>query len=187
MTVYSVTSGEIRQLGSVEAGYVTWSPDGSTLAYTGASPDGLWLVDADGGNQRTLLAEMGKPAVHGLGPVWSPRGDRILYQRRIGCCETSEVVLVDVVDGATKVIDNPKGLGNQSWLPYTVTWSPDGTTLLYTAWRSVEDGAGEFNGVIAVPADTPANATMLTDVSSIGGYHSHLWSRVQMWGRQPEV
>lgn len=185
VTVYSVTSGEIRQLGSVEAGYVTWSPDGSTLAYTGAQPDGLWLVDADGRNQRTLLADMGKPANHGLGPVWSPRGDRILYQRRIGCCEASEVVLVSVADGATKVIDNPS-VGNRSWLPYTVTWSPDGTTLLYTVWSSVGDGADEFNGLIAVPVDAPGNATMLTDLASVGGYHSHLWARIQMWGRQPE-
>jgi Tol biopolymer transport system component len=184
VTVYSVTSGETRQLGSFEAGYVTWSPDGTTLAYTGASPDTLSLVDADGGNERTLLADMGKPANHGLGPVWSPRGDRILYQRRIGCCEASEVVLVSVADGASTVIDNPS-VGNRGWFPYTVTWSPDGTTLLYTAWSPV--GAGELNGLIAVPADTPANATMLTDLSSVGRYHSHLWARVPMWGRQPDL
>ena len=46
-------------------------------------PDELWLVDADGANER-LLADVGA-AKHGIGPVWSPTGDRIAYQRL--CCE----------------------------------------------------------------------------------------------------
>ena len=39
VTVYSVSTGELRQLGSVEAAHITWSPDGSTLAYTGGERD----------------------------------------------------------------------------------------------------------------------------------------------------
>jgi Tol biopolymer transport system component len=193
VTLYSVSTGKSRQLGSVDAAYLTWSPDGSTLAYAGVGLDELRLVDADGSNDGSLLADMGDPANHGLGPVWSPLGDRILYQRRVGCCELSEVVLVSTVDGTTKVLENPKRSDpdghpddpGSTWWPYTVTWSPDGTTLLYTAWSWFANGSGEFNAVIAVPADTSTNATLLTDLASVGGYHSHPWARIQMWARQP--
>ena len=56
VTIYSVSTGELRQLGSVGAAILTWSPDGSTLAYQGGEndPDELRLVDADGANDRLL-------------------------------------------------------------------------------------------------------------------------------------
>ena len=62
VTIYSVSTGELSQLGSVEAGYVTWSPDGSTLAYQGGEDDRneLWLVDGDGTNERLLVADPGE-------------------------------------------------------------------------------------------------------------------------------
>ena len=64
VTVYSVSTGELRQLGSVEAAHITWSPDGTTLAYTGGErePDAreLGLVDGDGTNERLLVADIGR-------------------------------------------------------------------------------------------------------------------------------
>ena len=63
VTVYSVSTGELRQLGSVEAAHITWSPDGTSLAYTGGERDPdtreLWLVDGDGTNERLLVADIG--------------------------------------------------------------------------------------------------------------------------------
>ena len=192
VTVYSVSTGDLRQLGSIEAAHLTWSPDGSTLAYTGAytgenDPHELWLVDADGANERMLVAEIGDQ-VHGIGPVWSPTGDRIAYQRR--CCghaETHEVVLVSVADGNQTVIEPPETDGPDGparWYPWTVTWSPDGTTLLYTAWRDSGNEPGD--GVITVPADTPSDATVLADAIGylVLGYKDHQWVPIQMQGRQ---
>ena len=79
-----MSTGELGQLGSVEAAHFTWSPDGSTLAYEGGEdgPGELRLVDADGANDRLLVADRGE-VNHGIGPVWSPIGDRIAYQRVI--------------------------------------------------------------------------------------------------------
>jgi Tol biopolymer transport system component len=196
VTVYSVSTGELRQLGSVRAAHFTWSPDGSTLAYQGGEndADGLWLVDADGTNER-LLTHVGD-AMHGIGPVWSPTGDRIAYQRICdtiagspgrACNEQHEVVLVSVADGNETVIEPPETDGPNGpmwWYPFIVTWSPDGTTLLYTAWGQAP-GSPELRGVIAVPADTPTNVTVLTDAIGRGGYYSHRWVPIQMWGRQP--
>jgi Tol biopolymer transport system component len=190
VTVYSVSTGDLRQLGSIGAAHLTWSPDGSTLAFTGGEhdPNELWLVDADGANERLLVADMGE-AGHGIGPVWSPIGDRIAYQRQ--CCghaETDEVVLARVADGNQTVIEPPETDGPDGparWYPWSVTWSPDGTTLLYAAWRV--GGNETSDRVIAVPADTPSNATALADAigSLVPGYHDHQWVPIQMWGRQP--
>lgn len=196
--IYSVSTGELRQLGSVEATHVTWSPDGSTLAYTDTDvdPGELWLVDADGANERLLVADIGR-AIHGIGPVWSPTGERIAYQRLVcdfagSCGERHEVVLVSVADGTETVIAPPQ-TGDQnlsvSWYPLIVTWSPDGTTLLYTAWNQTTDALPE--GVIAVPADTPSDATVLDDSTHpkvnylVPNYKDRQWVWSQMWGRQP--
>ncbi len=181
VSVYSVSTGELRQLGSFETGNLTWSPDGSTLAY---QEDGLRLVDADGTNERLLVAET-VGANHGIGPVWSPTGDRIAYQRL--CCEAGEkheVVLVRVADGNQTVIAPPQTDGSNRpvrWYPWTVTWSPDGTTLLYTAWSDAP-GSTEQQGLLAIPADTPSDVTTLTD--SLDPEH-HQVVLIQNWGRQP--
>jgi Tol biopolymer transport system component len=195
--VYSVSTGELHQLGSVEAAYVTWSPDGATIAFARLSrvesgddehdSTSLWLVDADGANERLLVADPFN-ANHGIGPMWSPTGDRIAYQRVIGCCEQHEVVLVNVADGTETVIEPPQTDGPNGpvrWYPWTVTWSPDGTTLLYTAWSDAP-GRTEQQGVIAVPADTPSNVTVLTDSDTDTFYpEHHQWVLIQNWGRLP--
>lgn len=82
---------------------------------------------------------------------------------------------MSVTDGTEKVIEPPKADG-QEWYPFTVSWSPDGTTLLYEAGTQVSDG------VIAVPADKPSNATVL--IHSVDPVDdNHRWSATQMWDR----
>ena len=209
VSVYSVSTGELRQLGSIEAAHITWSPDGTTLAYSGPRArvtesghftvqdvqDGLWLVDADGANERLLIEDSGV-AIHGIGPVWSPTGDRIAYQRCQAkepepCTgERHEVVLASVANGSETVLEPPKARGHE-WYPFTVSWSTDGTTLLYAGWTF--DGqplprGGETmpGGVIAVPVDMPRDATVLIDaIDPVPNYFSHRWAPTQMWGRQP--
>jgi hypothetical protein len=181
VSIYTVSTGEFAQLESVEAAEFTWSPDGSTLGYQGGEdgPGELRLVDADGTNDR-LLVDRGE-AIHGIGPVWSPIGDRIAYQRLISG-ERHEVVLVTVADGNETVIDPPQTDGPNgpaTWYPYSVTWSPDGMTLLYTAWN--ESGGG----TITVAADSPTEVTVLSNAIGPGDYYSHRWAPVQRWGRQP--
>jgi Tol biopolymer transport system component len=200
VVVYSVTADELRPLGDAQdVGSVAWSPDGQTIAYMRGPGDGvttgdLWLMDADGTNERILVP--GISAVHGLGPVWSPDGERIAYQRDLTICprggpchENSEVVLLTVNPdeplepaGSQVVIPPPQTTGPDgqplSWYPWSVTWSPDGTTLLYRAW------AVSFAGVVAVPLDGETPPVVLSGDLGTDVYSGIPWLPIQTWGRQ---
>ena len=104
IVVYSVATDQLRPLGDT-SGVENFavSPDGESIAfqrrrpadqvtvptaspgYTGLGPGpsgldrDLWLMDADGREERILAAEY--TVGHGIGPVWSPDGDHIAYQR----------------------------------------------------------------------------------------------------------
>lgn len=211
--IYSVTTGEVRSLGVEGATDVAWSPDGTTVAFARVSRVGsgpaehdetsLWLADADGTDQRQLTG--GYDVNHGVGPVWSPDGRSIAYQRL--CCgraEGHEVVLVTAVPddaerpiGTETVIAPPTTPGTDGpvgWWPWSVTWSPDGSTLLYIAWNDacsaeVSDGCGgrlEGGGVLAVPVDTTQAPVVLADASWLIGANDGIpWLPLQAWGRQP--
>ena len=114
--IYTVSTGELRTIDGVQAVQFTWSPDGTTIAYSQGVPgaadtmSGISLVDADGTNRRTLTTA--DWVEQGIGPVWSPRGDQIVYQRERAdcsdpdCYERSEVILVTATDDDP---DNPIG------------------------------------------------------------------------------
>ena len=190
VSVYSADTGDRHRLGGVIAANIAWSPDGKTLAYTRgedyADPLTLRLVDADGTHNRLLVRDPGG-VNHGIGPVWSSAGDRIVYQRLIpGRGEAHVVVLVRVADGTTRVIAPPRPNGSKwHWDPYAVWWAPDGKTLLYSACPDEAGIAG--GGIIAVPADQPNDAKMLiAGLGAVPYEHDHAWAPLQMWGRQPE-
>jgi len=210
--VYSVTTGEVRSLGLDGAEALSWSPDGTTVAFTREDETNgygkrVWLADADGTNKRPLTG--GYNAWQGIGPVWSPDGRSIAYNRSLGGGESSEVVLVtanaDDADnpiGTETVIAPPTTPGSDgpvTWRnPASVTWSPDGSTLLYISWNDAcfsdpdghaecaprpgdPGGGGSFKGVLAVPVDTERAPFILADSSwmvSSGG------NTMQAWGRR---
>jgi sugar lactone lactonase YvrE len=206
--VYSVTTDETRPLGGAGAESVAWSPDGRTIAYfTRTAPNlpvEFWLMDADGTNERLVVPEV--DAMHGLGPMWSPDDERIAYQRRCArnpatsrpCGEETEVVLLTVNPddplepaGTEVVIAPPQTTGPDGqpmwWFPYGVTWSPDGTTLLYYAWAESADRnitRTTPNGIVAAPLDAETPRVVL----SLGAdpFSGSPWLPTQSWGRQQD-
>lgn len=198
--LYSVGSGELRPI-APGATNVAWSPDGERLAFNRASDNSLWVADADGGDERQLAG--GYFSLHGVGPVWAPTGDRIAYQRvcveRVepflegaGCGgENQEVVLVPVDGGGEETVitapmtDGPDG--PWWWHPFSTTWSPDGSSLLYIAWAFAPGGAGR-QAVVAVPVDPAGDPVVLSDdIEPVvyPGYPFLPWMTIQGWGRQP--
>lgn len=84
-----------------------WSPDGTELAY--AAPHQLRAVDADGTNDRLLVAG------DALSPAWSPDGKRIAY------VEGGDIWVVGADGSNPQIVRN--GDTGSSWSP---TWSQSG-------------------------------------------------------------
>lgn len=197
--LYDPSSGEMRSLAStLGATSFTWSPDGRRIAYatianaTGDAENELRVVDIDSAEDELLAARYG--VMHGIGPVWSPDGETIVYQRTIGSGERHEVVLVspDAISGETGLPsemvlptfhDTTRGDGNL--YPYWVTWSPDGEYLLYEAWG---EGMAALSGLVAVPTspDKPSVA-LAVDVNFVpyDGYPDTAHVPIQTWGQLP--
>jgi Tol biopolymer transport system component len=101
---------------------------------------GVWLVDPDGSNLRSV-------ANPGLGPAWSNDG-RWLYYATRGGASAANVVLKKIPSGGGSAV--------------TVTSEPlrnvigsHGTTLYYTFERPLVDGTPEFEIRAADPESAP--------------------------------
>jgi hypothetical protein len=122
-TLARVIHEDIRKLGCATPTYLSWSPDGSRLAYScfGAwhGTRGIFTIRPDGTGRRLL------PMPHftiAFSPTWSPDGSQIAFST--GQTPSDSSVFVVDVDGG-----QPRRIATGA-LP---DWSPDGKKILYTA------------------------------------------------------
>ena len=120
-----------------------WSPDGAQLAFTRASYEGLWVVEADGQNIRQLSDA---PAV-GFGFSWAPAGDAILVRtaRYDGLRRFHTAAVIDVASGETRALT-----AEQTSMPSPPRWAG--------AHHALVDAPGGLQAV-AVDADARTEAT----------------------------
>ena len=195
--LYEIAAGALQPLdATLGALTITWSPDGGRMAYlTGELDPELRVMDLATEGQRVLDSHT--PTLHGIGPVWSPDGESILYQRLIGSGERHDVVLVwpdDLLaDGTPReeaftLFDQPTENAERELFPYWVTWSPDGEYLLFSAWP---DGGHSLLGVVpsvpGSPADVLVDGLYPHENPDNAGYVLwEPWSLLtQTWGRLP--
>ena len=107
-----------------------YSPDGTRILYVGdggfgpyntkLGPD-VWVMDADGGNQTNLTQAQGVDD----DPAWSPDGSRIVFvSRRFG--GTRQLMVMNADGSDQKRVSS-------EWEEYNPTFSPDGTTLMFSS------------------------------------------------------
>ena len=125
---------ESRRLHSIDvfqleyADDVQVSPDGSRIVYVRVSHDimtdrarrNLWIVNADGSNNRPLRSE----SKNFSSPRWSPDGTRLAY---VSAAEGSPQLYVRWMDSGQTAL-----LTNLQEGPDSITWSPDGKSIAFT-------------------------------------------------------
>jgi dipeptidyl aminopeptidase/acylaminoacyl peptidase len=137
--VIEVATRAARQLtsGALHVSGFSLSPDGSRIAFAGQStpliPDGfrsdLYTVETAGGAPVPLVARKGPDA----SPAWSPDGKWIAFVSQDGRDEdwyTNSYACIVPATGGT-----PRNLtaGFDEEIGGTLAWTPDSTTLVFTA------------------------------------------------------
>lgn len=148
-------SGEQR-ISNTDTNSVAVSPDGSTIAYERSvaiswdTPGGeviamdengdpvtpsLWLMDADGTDQRPLAGTEGSS---GMGASWSPDGTQLTFGSRAG-------VWIVGADGS-----NPHEIVADGDIPI---WSPDGARILFVRDHDVMSVAPDGSALASIAHD----------------------------------
>ena len=113
----------------------TFSPDGTTIAFTRAGlvrkkkadPGDIWAMNADGSNQRRLT----KGAKRADGQAaYPPDGTKIAFTRNRVAKDTSAVMVMDA-DGS-----NERRLTTQGKFNGFPSWSGDGSKIAFTSDRT---------------------------------------------------
>jgi len=133
------------------------SPDGSRIVYVRISHDimtdrarrNLWIVNADGTNNRPLRSE----AKNFSSPRWSPDGTRLAY---VSAAEGSPQLYVRWMDSGQTAL-----LTNLVEAPGAIAWSADGRSIAFTQLVPTKKPP------LATPPDKPEGAQWAPPVKVI--------------------
>jgi serine/threonine protein kinase/Tol biopolymer transport system component len=115
----------------------TWSPDGETIAFVRIRSVGqIWLMDADGKNQRQFTLS---GAIDNSHPVFHPNFSVILFSQALGLGSPSTKLMGMRLENIGKDLENPIETTTKTEyiaLMDHVAFSPDGLLMAFEYWYS---------------------------------------------------
>ena len=108
-----------------------WSPDGHTIAFRAGFPEVIWLMDADGRNQRPLTTFRGLNGGD-ITASWSPTGRWIAFSRARSLSGVWHTDIYAIRPDGTGLRQLTNSRGYLNAMP---DWSPDGTRIAFVSDR----------------------------------------------------
>lgn len=170
----------------------SWSPDGSSVVYSRTVARGrtgwgsLEEVEVATGEVSVILAPRARTFTSGA--RWSPDGSEIVFE---SVHKTGPGLDADIDGVSLRIVEQSSGktgpsLTDPDLYAATADWSPDGTTIVYSALSSPDDVASDLF-VITPEGGEPRQVTTLAD--SDGYANEPTWradsSHVVSSGRLP--
>jgi len=149
--VMNADGTEVRQLtssGGGVIGSVTWSPDGTRIAFAQEAAGGAVVMNADGSGARLVLAHPTVELVR-----WSPEGSKLLANTAASATDSALFLANADGSGSTRLTDEP---GFES----AGVWSPDATQVVF--W-SDPDGSARSTQIEVVNPDGSGRRTLAED------------------------
>jgi TolB protein len=130
-TINSDGSGLRRLTRGIKAEYPAWSPNGRTIAFSGAC--NIYVMRADGRRVRRLSRRPWRPGqLCATQPAWSPNGARIAFVKRTkSAARTYGGVYVMSAAGTAVRSLSQRRLRRGSPEDAFPSWSPDGTKIAF--------------------------------------------------------
>ncbi len=127
--------GPERRLTTTRTGWgLSWSPDGSLLAYldkpSSEEPDSIYLLSMDTGEKRRFTFPARKDSVDDAYPRFSPDGSQVAFLRYSRYSGGDSYLYVQPIDS-----NEARQVLPERWPMKDVLWKSDGKTLLFSGVR----------------------------------------------------